>query len=198
MGGLKGLVPVRAEATPLLRWQLLRHRAAGGRDAIVVLGHEAETYRQAFPELFGVEQWPLIATSEQPELGQFASLHAGLVVAARAWTRERAVFVLPVDVPAAQASTWAALGRGLIASGGVYDAAIPLFGGRGGHPVLLSMTFAQELLKIDPRADDARLDVQLKKLAPERIVRVEVTDPLVVENLNTPEDVARFNAVLNV
>lgn len=193
MGGPKGLVPVGAEATPLLLWQLQRHRAAGGRDAIVVLGHDAPTYLAALDELTSAANGVRVAVNARPELGPFSSLHMGLAVINKEFSKERAVFVLPVDVPAAQASTWAALARALLTSAGGCEAAVPMHSGRGGHPVLLSQSFAQQLLALDLSDPGSRLDVQLRALPPGKVARVEVADPLVLENLNGPGDVERFN-----
>lgn len=192
MGGPKGLVPIGAAGTPLLVWQLQRHRAAGGREAIVVLGHAAEAYLASLSELAGPATGVRVVVNPRPELGPFSSLCAGLAVVNKELSIEKAVFVLPVDVPAAQASTWAALARAFLTQG-AFDAAVPRQAGRGGHPVLLSKAFAARLLTLDLAHPDARLDVQLHMLPADKLARVDVADPLVLEDLNTPGDVERFN-----
>jgi CTP:molybdopterin cytidylyltransferase MocA len=181
MGGPKGLIPFGAAGTPLLVWSIQRHRAAGGREAVVVLGHEAAAYLLHLPEN-GVT----VAHSAAPELGPFASLTAGIA----AMTEAPAVFVLPVDVPAAQVSTWAILARAFLAAApGSIDAVLPRYGDRGGHPVLLSLAMARHLTSVPLDGADDRHDMQLRLLPPERVLRVEVADPLVVLDLNTPADV---------
>ena len=195
MGGPKGLMPIGPAGTPLVVWQLQRHRAAGGREAIVVLGHHADRYLAALSELAGPATGVRVALNPQPELGPFGSLRVGLAVVAADLAAERAVFVLPVDVPAAQVSTWAALAQVFLGTTGL-AAAVPCVGGRGGHPVLLSADFAHYLCGLDLAAADARLDVQLRALSTDRIARVEVADPLVLENLNTPAAIERFRALI--
>jgi CTP:molybdopterin cytidylyltransferase MocA len=66
-----------------------------------------------------------------------------------------------------------------------FDAAVPLFEARGGHPVLLAPSFIARLLSKDPDLPGARLD---HELAAARVVRVPVSDRRVRLNLNAPED----------
>jgi len=96
------------------------------------------------------------------------------------------VFVLPVDVPAPGKPVWQALcdaGR----------VAVPTFGDSRGHPVFMEWAWIEEVLRPWPgpeRAAELRLDSLIAPVA----TYVNVHDPSVAANLNTPEDAARWLA----
>lgn len=179
------------QGRPWLLTQLDSFARAGGRRLIVVLGYHTESYLTAFPWLraesskttppFGLEL--LCTINPHPECGQFSSVQQGL--------RELqnlpcdAAFVLPVDVPIAEKYVWLSLSKCLDKN---IKAVIPVYEGKGGHPVLLSYNFAQELC----RATEARLDHQLQALPAENVRRLSVDDRKVVLNLNRSEDFERF------
>ena len=76
-------------------------------------------------------------------------------------------------------------------SSGSSDVVLPTYGGRGGHPVLLSGAFVSQLAQLPVEHPESRLDHQIRALPESRVSRVEVRDPRVLDNLNTPEDFAR-------
>lgn len=170
MGEPKGLIAVR-DGT-LATWQTRRFRAAGGADVLFVLGESAPDYLAAHPDLPHV-------VNQDVDLGPFRSLQLGLE--AVLVDEPRAVFVLPVDVPAPDKEAWHALVDGLRDDIAVVR---PKHGEKRGHPVLLSANFARTLLALEARADDARLDVQIRRLDPLLVRDVPVADPQVVLNLN--------------
>lgn len=150
---------------PWLAWQV---RALRG-EMVVVTGADHDAYCAALPELERC-----FIRNPAPARGQLSSVQCGLAAVSRA-TR---VFVLPIDVPAAAPAVWHALDVSL---GGELLAAMPVYGGRGGHPVLLG----HEMIgRVRALPADARLDTALRA-AP--VARVAVGDPSVVLNLNTPE-----------
>jgi len=180
MGEPKGLVTVRGR--PWIDHQLDAARSAGVRRVVVVLGRDRGPYLQAVPSL---AQRALVAVNPDPDRGPFSSLQCGL--RALGADGPRAAFVLPVDVPAASPEVWRALAAALAAALPVdssIDAAVPVHGGHGGHPVLLSSAFAARLLALAP---DDRLDHALRRPGV-AIARVPVVDPRVRMNLNRPED----------
>ena len=61
-----------------------------------------------------------------------------------------------------------------------YEAIIPIFSGRGGHPVLLNESLNESLLALNPESD--RLDYFLKT---RKTARIETPYPIAVENWNT-------------
>jgi len=73
MGRPKGLLPYRDGLW--ITHQLEAFRAAGGEDAVVVLGYHAEAYRTELPASCR------IAINPHPERGQFSSLLTGLEAA---------------------------------------------------------------------------------------------------------------------
>jgi molybdenum cofactor cytidylyltransferase len=165
----KGLIPWNG--TP---WILHQLRSYDG-PVTVVLGHDREKYLAAVPELADRH-----VINPDPDRGQFSSIQTGLQAVGGA------AFLLPVDVPAPAPAVWSALERAL---SGPVDAVVPVFDGKGGHPVLISQSFNRRLLTLSA---DHRLDAAIHALAPEAVRRVEVEDGRVTANVNTPDDLARL------
>jgi len=116
-------------------------------------------------------------------LPMFSSLVAGL----RLLSGPDGVFVLPVDTPA---STNRANWEALAAPGKV---SIPTFQSKKGHPVFLPKAWVVSTVKLAQQTPDPnalRLDQIISPLA----ALVPVDDPDVVTNLNSPEDLARYQA----
>lgn len=107
-------------------------------------------------------------------LGPFVSLQTGL-----APLRDD-VLILPIDVPAPPPRLLNALIRAL--QPGIAVAA-PRHKGSGGHPVLLAREFAETLMHLDPAAPEARLDLQLRALPPDRRAGIKGSRE-VLEDLN--------------
>jgi molybdenum cofactor cytidylyltransferase len=61
---------------------------------------------------------------------------------------------------------------------------IPIFQGRRGHPVLIDLKYRDEVLEIDPAEGLRRLIVA----HPDDIFEVDVADPDILRDLDTPED----------
>ena len=61
---------------------------------------------------------------------------------------------------------------------------IPVFQGKGGHPIILDNSLLPELLKIAETSQGIRAVVKKHK---ERMQRVEMDTPEVLWDLNTPE-----------
>jgi CTP:molybdopterin cytidylyltransferase MocA len=168
---------------PWLERQLERLAQCGLSRAVVVLGYDLPAHVLAMPWVERALAAPLpllglrveVVWNGAPERGPFSSLACGLA-------RVGATFVLPVDVPCPGRAVWEALD----AAGAL--AAVPEREGRGGHPVRLSAAFVDRLRAVPIDAPDARLDVQLRKLAPDEIARVAVDDVRAFTNLNDAED----------
>lgn len=187
-GAPKGLIEVRG-----VRWlerQLEALGACGVSRAVVVLGASRDAYRSAIAWMDGAlaagarvgAVLVRAVVNERPELGPFSSLQRAIALA------PAGAFVLPVDVPCAEGSVLGALADA-VAAGAL--AAIPVHGGRGGHPVLLGEALARDLAAVDPTSADARLDIQLRARA-DRIARIDVADARVTMNLNTRADFDAF------
>lgn len=106
-----------------------------------------------------------------PDAPAFASLHALLKAAPPAGPG----FVLHVDQPVWEPAVF----QRLAASIGASDAAVPTFGGKRGHPVLLSEKALETAAKLDPRLD--RLDEFLRT---REVVEVAVPFASVTKNWN--------------
>ena len=61
---------------------------------------------------------------------------------------------------------------------------MPTFKGKGGHPVIFGRAAFEELLDT-PDGDGAKAVVRAD---PGRVLKVEVDDPAVVQDLNTPSE----------
>ncbi len=170
MGAPKGLVAVDGR-----RWiehQLDRAERFALDRPIVVLGFDHARYTR---EVDGLHARARVVVNPAPERGPFSSLQRGLSCAAP----EQPTFVLPVDVPAPGDDVWTSLRASMDPA---LEAAVPVHRGRGGHPVVLSAALVARLLRLPP---DTRLDHELSRCA---VARVTVADPLVLQNLNSPED----------
>lgn len=116
--------------------------------------------------------------------GSFRSLQIGL----GSIPAGEPAFVLPIDAPAPTLDVWKTLHHH-------YDlpshepAVVPSHQQRTGHPIGLSPGLITRLLSLDMDHEDSRLDRQTKH---QRRV-IEVNDPLVCLNLNTPELFLEFS-----
>lgn len=120
-----------------------------------------------------------------PELGQFSSLHLGLqAVLDRG--RDTACMTL-VDRPPAQAATLVALKNEFLrTSPETTWAVVPQFNGKHGHPIVFSREMIEAFLRANPTANARDVEHQHQS----RIHYLDVSDPLVTMNINTPEEYA--------
>lgn len=167
MGKPKGLLEYRGGTW--LGAQVKALRPQGINRVILVLGRDAGLYSPLLASLPEVEP----RLNPDPEGTSFSSLQIGL----RGLSGP--VWISPLDVPVT-----ARLGLLAEALVGEIEAVVPAHEGRGGHPVLLSEPLIQRLMRLDPSAEEARLDHQIRSA---RSARVPVDDAKVVMNLNTPE-----------
>ena len=182
MGSAKALLPFpdgRGGARPLIVDQLLRLALAGCDPIACVLGQDARRIGAEIRRHFS----PLLAPRLRMVMnhawvkGPFCSLQVGLRALGDPCP---GVLALPLDVPALSPALFAALiqtGREDRA-----EAAIPFYGGRGGHPVWLSSTTAARICSLPA---EARLDDLLRSVS---VSRVDVDEPRILDNVNTPED----------
>jgi molybdopterin-guanine dinucleotide biosynthesis protein A len=150
MGMPKGLVEIDGEP-----WILHQLRAVPP-PVIVVVGRERYE---------GLVVDPVV--NEDPDRGPFSSVRTGAL-----HTTAASAFILPLDVPSPDPRVYRALEQ-------AGPCAVPVFEGRGGHPVLVPLE------PIRQARDDDRLDHLLARLHPRR---VPVDDRRVRMNLNTPAD----------
>ena len=176
LGAFKPLLPWPAEesAETLVGYQVCQLREAGLGPVIVVTGHQADEVGAA-----AIAAGAVVVHNAQHRLGKATSVRVG-VAAAPAGI---ALLVVGVDQPR---PAW--LFRqlaGVLTAG--QEIVIPTYGGRRGHPVLFAARLRDELLAVREETLGLRAVVQ-RHVAD--VGYVEIASPLVLVNLNTPEDVA--------
>lgn len=182
MGQPKQLLPWMG--TTLLQYQVDQLKQTVAQELIVVLGKDAPTYRRMLPLFRRSASGPRLVVMENKdyELGKTTSVKAGI---AAADDRSEAVVPLASDSP----RTAAVLDR-LMACHAEGKAPItyPWHKGTEGHPGVFSLTLREELMGISETRRGLR---EVTERDPSRVRREEFEDPLVIVNLNTPQDYER-------
>ncbi len=173
MGRPKALLEYRGET--FLDRQIRLYSEAGAA-VICVLGRDSSLVAGALRRAADA----VLVLNPSPEAGQLSSLQCGLR-AMRAGTE--AFFFTPADSPGALPATLEAL---VEAWDGTADFVQPVCQGRHGHPVLAAARMAPALLSLPPQAS-AR---DLVRLSQRRFV--EVADPFVLLDVDTPESYERL------
>lgn len=156
--------------------------AAGLGEARVVIGAHPEATRAA------AGPWPaLFLENPRWEEGRTSSLQRGL-----RGLSVRGALLWPVDACLATLASSSALLRA--SEGSEALAWVPSHAGRRGHPVLLSAAVFARFLALAP--DQPAREV-IRALADEgALCHVEVSDPAVLMNADTPADLARWGGRL--
>ena len=110
-----------------------------------------------------------------PELGSFSTLQTVL----KNINSVCDVLVSPIDVPLLNTEEL----NSIIAAKN--NIVIPNFEGKNGHPIKMGAGFWRKLVSLNASEENSRLDLQLKKVTPEEISIIEVTDASIIKNLNT-------------
>lgn len=152
----------------------------GGASAVAIVGRPADTpLREAVARLTGPVRF---VENPRPTEGQLSSVIAGLDAVEA--SDVSGVLVTPVDLPLIRPATVATLLAAFSSSGRTVVRAA--FRGRHGHPVVLDRTLFDPLRRADPRLG-ARAVVRAADP-----LDVEVDDPGVVDDVDTPEDYERL------
>jgi molybdenum cofactor cytidylyltransferase len=151
-----------------------------GDYVIVVAGKNAPTL-QPVVDSIGAS----LVVNPHPELGQFSSLRVGLLEVLNRG-RDTAIVTL-VDRPAPSRETLQQLCEAY-SEAAERDkwALIPQYGERHGHPIIIGPALLTRLVASDPTSNARDILHQHQ----ERIEYCVVNDPLVVANINTPEQYA--------
>jgi molybdenum cofactor cytidylyltransferase len=172
LGGVaKALLPYRGKT--YLETIADTARAVGLVDAVVIVGEPFSSEVAAHARQLGLR----VRVNPAPERGMASSVALGFGAIANG--PAAAAWLWPVDHPAVTAATL----RALVAALGDADVAQPRHGGRGGHPPLIRRALWPELATCGERADGAR-----GVLRAARIAAVDVDDPGVVRDVDTPAD----------
>lgn len=188
MGGISAILTAAGESSrmgrpkPLLPWQgttLVRYQIdslieAGVAEVVVVLGHDAETVAGHLdrPEAGSV-------VNHDYRQGKTTSILAGL----RAVRPDASgILLLAVDQPRTRDIIATVIkahveGNALLTS--------PWYEGRGGHPLIFSSGLRGELESISEEQQGIREVFQAHR---REVNVVEIDDPLVTLDINTPED----------
>jgi molybdenum cofactor cytidylyltransferase len=176
MGAFKPLLPF-GEST-VIGSCLTRLRGAGVKEIVVVLGHRADELREHLKD-----SDVTFALNSDPGSEMSVSILRGLEQISPA---TNAMLIALVDHPAVESATIRAItdewkrGSKLVQ---------PEHHGRGGHPVLIDLSFRDELLNLDPEKglrnffESHRGDVH----------RLAVESPLVARDMDTWEDYVRLH-----
>lgn len=120
------------------------------------------------------------------QLGPLSSLQVGLQRALELDALLDAVVVHPVERPRVRLDTLEALLAGLAREpDAIWQ---PTHAGRSGHPVVWPRVCFDELLALDPARETARTLVRGRAAARRR--KLEIDDAGVLDNIDTPADVA--------
>ncbi len=175
MGSPKPLLSLRG--TTFLRGIVNLHRALG-LAVYVVLGEHRERI-QAEVDLSDTT----VLINPTPELGQLSSLQ----LATRHLGASAGLLVHPVDHPVVSLSTLQMLLRNALAFPG--RLVFPVHQGRKGHPLVFPQALFPEILSA-PLDQGARAVVRRH---PELLLPVDVEDPGVLLNIDTPEEYRRLS-----
>jgi molybdenum cofactor cytidylyltransferase len=133
-------------------------------------------------------QAAFLVVNPNPQQGQFSSLKVGLQEVLNRG-RDAAIVTL-VDRPPAEVDTIEQIKAAFLSSDEQVWAVVPEFGGKHGHPIVIGREMIEAFLRA-PVHSTAR-DVEHANQA--HIRYVPVNDPLVVANVDTPEDFERLRA----
>jgi len=116
-----------------------------------------------------------IIINSQPELGSFSTLQS--VIKLVPFSKE--ILLNPIDIPLLNS----------IESQKIIDTkneiVLPSFEGKNGHPIKMKPSFWNKLTTLNLTEEDTRLDYQLKKINPVKVSTIEVSDKVILYNLNT-------------
>lgn len=141
---------------------------------IVVLGHHSDEIAASLPAAGGLN----IVTNPDYKRGMLTSLQAGL----RAVPDAPAILFTLVDHPAVRAQTVDRIIEEFFRNSPAL--AIPRYGERRGHPVLLSREVAREILALPP-GSSAKEVIRAHR---EETRFVDVDDPGVLRDIDLPAD----------
>lgn len=173
MGTHKALLPFGRQKVSFLEQILQVYSQAGMDEMVVVVNSDLlRILNELKPEL---PEQVRITENPHPEKGRFYSLQTGL----KHVTADACVFIQNIDNPFIDRETLHNMLKNLHRA----QVILPAFTGKTGHPVLVHPEVCRSILS-SPNPD-ARLDSFLKDFSS---VAIEVENPRILANVNTPED----------
>jgi len=178
MGSPKLLLPFGE--TTVLEAVVREVRRAGLSSILVVLGAEQEKVRAA------LENQPVVFVRNSDfRRGMLSSVQCGL--RSLPATASAAMLFL-ADQPSLSGSIIRKLLQARESA--AQSLIVPVFAGKRGHPLLLSMKYKDEILTLDPAIGLRQLLIN----HPDDILEVEVEDESVLKDIDTPEDYRKTGA----
>ena len=177
MGQLKALLPWQGDT--LLGCQVSSLLQAGIHQVVVVLGHKRD---RLLPLLEGRDRVVSVFNPDY-QAGKTTSIKTGIKAVLRSPPAAAAqtLGLLNVDQPRTADTISTLLSRHESSDCLI---TIPVFQGKGGHPLILDCSLLPELLEIAEASQGIRAVVRKHE---ERLQRVEVDNAEVLWDLNTPE-----------
>jgi molybdenum cofactor cytidylyltransferase len=177
MGRPKLLLPYRDGTLVGAVVEALR---GGGVATIVLVTSPGDEDLRAWAREAGV----LTAVNPDPQRGMLSSIREGIAALGRT---DEILLVSPADLPALRSETVAALVQRMEETGA--PLAVPVYQGKRGHPLAIAPALIPEIETLDA-------DVGLRQLRDrheDRLLEMEVEDPGVVEDVDTPEDYEKIS-----
>jgi CTP:molybdopterin cytidylyltransferase MocA len=197
MGTPKGLLDFNGRF-----WMQVQIRAfakCGGIDVIIVLGSHLKEYVQKLDLEFTLNVWQncencrvLLLKNRETDSVPFVSQQLAFDAILREPKLKKCKFayLMPIDVPLPSSQLLFDMRKIFETNELNYEALVLE---DGGHPVLLSRTFMQEMCKLDRCDSEARLDFQLRhKAEKDQLLYVKTADPRPKLNLNKPSDWKKY------
>ena len=176
MGQPKQLLPWRG--VPLLAYQIQQAQATTAGAIIVVLGSGTATLR-AIAQRKAEPGRTRIVVNRRYRQGKTTSIIAGLRALE---VTPVAVMLLAVDQPRPRAVLQRLLDRHTL---GKHPISVPAHRSRHGHPPIFDGSLVPELLRITEAGQGIREVIERHRDA---LREIEIDDPVVLTNLNRPED----------
>jgi CTP:molybdopterin cytidylyltransferase MocA len=171
MGSPKALLRIENETFANRITRIMK--AAGIENVLLVAGADRDEIAKS-SELYYVFFNP------EHSFGQFSSLQRGV---RNLPTGSEQILVWPVDLPLVQQSTI----EKLIEKAANNPVVVPVFSGRKGHPVIYNSEALRKILQMKPVQTGKELFAYFEG----RVALVEVEDPGVLIDIDTPEDYDR-------
>ncbi len=147
---------------------------------VLVLGHQAQAILTQIPQR---HRFTIVENKEYP-LGQFRSLQVGISQLPATVT---GVVMCLVDQPHVSEATFHTLLQ--TAERHSNSIVIPRFDGKKGHPVFIPAKIFKKILEADARQTHLR---DIFRAHSKQVVTVEVDDPAVLEDIDTPQKLAEL------
>lgn len=151
--------------------------SAGAGIGVVVVAEPHRAGTEAEAERIG---WPC-AVNPAPERGMASSVEVGFAFLGERIAPASAALLWPVDHAGVRSETV----ERLVACAAPGRIVVPVFDGRGGHPSLFGRDLWPQLARCSALPRGARTILQAESA---RVTRIDVDDPGVVDDVDTPAD----------